>query len=300
MIREAMQNVGALNEAAEKVEILKLATDKSKNAQSTDELREKVASYFKIKTMPPKIKTTNVTKFVTEYNKLLKDSSYNKAMVEIFNFREDVGRGELLLACLADTIAIGGTSQPYDVDFGRDKIEVKEVNFNSQYMNNFRLGKESKASMKKALDDIKYLFSVAKYFYPDLNTTEFNDKMAEGQELTKIIKFLKEVDTKTLVGQEEVEIFLNKKGRVYFQGNEIGRLDDPNILNSLRALTGSARDLKKFSQIESELVKAISGKSIQYYFFEAKVGTLHYKKNLAGSTIDTITQGGIKFRVPYE
>lgn len=298
MIREALEKL-SLKEATPKIEILKLATAKNKNSSSTDELRKLVSEYFGIKLMPPKILTSNVQTFVKEYNKLLKDSKYNKQMLEIFNFREDVGRGELLLACLSNSISIGGTSQSYDVDFGKNKIEVKEVNFKTEFMNNFRLGKESKAPMQEALNEIKYLFEIAKWFYPDLNTSEFKNKIEEGQELTKLIKFLKEVDIKKLDGQEKVDVFINKKGKIYFNEQEIGTLNDFDIVEKLKSLTSNSKKLKSFKQIERELVRKISDKNIQYYFFEAKVGTLFHKKDLSGSTIDTITQGGIKFRVPY-
>jgi len=285
-----------LNEA--KGDMVSLATNKSKDTAMTDELRSLVQEKFNIKEMPPKINSNNPISFVNEYTKLL--SSHGAAMRTIFDFNKNIGRGELLLACLSDDIIIGGTSQTYDVDFGKYKIEVKEVNFQSNAMNNFRLGKESKAAMKVALDKIKYLFSISKYFYPELNTDEFNDKVAEGQELTKLIKFLRNVDVNVLKGQEIVDININKKGRIYFQGNEFARITDTDISDKLKELISiGTKKIDSFEEIEAELVNKLASKNLGYFFFKTGSADLVYKQSLEGSSIDTITQGGIKLKVQY-
>jgi hypothetical protein len=285
-----------LTEAKE--DIVSLATDKTKDTAMTDKLRVMVQEKFNIKKMPPKIEAKDPETFVSEYNKIL--STYGSSVKNIFDFNKNIGRGELLLACLSDDIIIGGTSQTYDVDFGKYKIEVKEVNFQKDNMNNFRLGKDSKAAMKIALDKIKYLFNISKYFYPELNTSEFNSKIEEGQELTKIIKFLRPVDITRLKGQEIVDVNINKKGRIYFQGNEFARIEDEDVVEKFKELISiGTNKIESFEEIEAELVRKLSTKKLGYFFFKTGAADLVYKKSLEGSVIDTITQGGIKLKVQY-
>ena len=296
MIKEALERI---NESVpNKNEILRLAKDKKKTPQSTNELRKLIELSLGIKKSIPKITTKDPIEFTKVYNHRLK--KYKVDMLKIFDFREDVGRGELLLAYLSDYISIGGTGQTYDVDFINNKIEVKEVLFGPETMYNFRLGKESKKAMSTALRRLKYLWEASRWFYPDLNTSEFSEKIETGQELTKLIKLFKTVDVSKLNGQEKVELYLNKKGRIYFDEKEVTRLEDPNLLFILQNLIKtSSRDIISYSKIEKDLINEISAKDIQYYFFEVKTGVLYYRKNLKGSFIHTITQGSIKLKVPY-
>jgi hypothetical protein len=281
------------NEA--KASVLALATNKSKDEKMTDELRDLVQSQFKLTSMPPKITDESISGFVKSYNKLL--STHQKEMLKIFDFDNNVGRGELLLACLSDTIVIGGTSQNYDVDFGDEKIEVKEVKVSGGYGGNFRLGVDSSHLLKGAYDEIAKLYDVAKNYIPEIDNEDFANNVYKkgGIALAKLRDWTipKKIEIK------DIDVTIDNKGYAIHDKVIIGNISDRDFTGNIEKLFQAPKKVKSFEQIERELEKDIAAHDMQYFLFGSidKGIPLYYKKRIDDIKIESATGHKVKFKI---
>jgi len=292
-VLEGKVNVKRLNES----NVMSMA--ESQGAEATDALRKHVNEKLGIKADIPKIKTNNFSAFASQYNSLY--NQFKKEFISIFNYEvKGIGRGEILLSYLADNISINGGKGDYDVNFGNTKMEVKEVATTATYFKNFRLGVLSREYLQKAYNDIKYLYGVAKYHIPEINTAAFEAKVAKG-ELTTLIKPLKDFVPTNLGDVQRIAVEITKTGKLFFEGREVG-----NIKNAQAIITDildkETHKFKSFNMIETELRNNLNKKTMPYIFFGDNKGKetamLFYRKDLGDLEIDTITQGNVKVKIP--
>ena len=272
--------------------VLALASDND----GTDELRKIVNKQLKIKSKIPKISASTPKSFVSKYNKLL---SKNKSdFKKIFDLTpKGVGPGEVLLSYLSNANTIGGGSSNYDVQMGKNKIEVKATKIDKDgYAYNFRLGVDSRPALSSAIKDLKDLYNSAKYYMSEIDNEETLSKIDRG-EMTSLKKHLKVFDPKVATDWEKLPLSIFKNKDINFKGEKIGSLTDKNILKKINELAASGTTkIKSYVKIEKELAEKLSSHKMQYFFFDIDTNELYYSPEFPASVIDTITGGSIKVK----
>jgi len=265
------------------------------NKKYKEQLRKDAAIIAKLSDPLPLMSAKTVKGFVTEYNKLLK--KHKADFKKVFDtVPKGVGPGEILLACLHPELTINGGSGSFDVNFGKNEIEVKAVNINKGIASNFRLGVESKPPILKALTDIRQLYNVVKNFVPEIDTQQWQQKVDKG-EMTALRKYLQDFDMKKAEGIQQLDVSIHKNLDVKFNKEVIGKISDDGMQEKLSEMaTTKYKKIKSYQDIEKELANNLASHKMKYFFFNIKTCELYYKEELSGTFIESITGGIIKVK----
>lgn len=274
--------------------IMNLAT----KANKTEELRELLNKKHKITSDIPYITTTSPAGFAKKYNQLL--AKYRSDFKVLFNdVPKGVGPGEVLLSYLSKKLTIGGGSATYDVNLGSNQIEVKACNISREsYAYNFKLGIKSTVALQAAIKEIRTLYSIAKYFIPEIDNSETIKKVEKG-EMTSLRKYLTSFDTNIAKGLEKVDVTISKNLDIKYKDIPIGTLSDKDIVKDLKAIAKfGATKLKSWNEIETELAQKLESYKMKYFMFNKKNQEVFYKPSFSGAKINAITSNTLKVMVP--
>ena len=278
-----------LNEASNIDKIISLAGDISKK----EELRSTVDEYLKIERISA-IDTKDPKEFENKYNSLL--NSRKKDITKIFRLDgKGVGKGEILSSYLHDYTKVNGAKSPYDLDFGKYKIEVKKFKYNKNgQMTDF--GLHLKEIKGKIMNELNELFQVAKIFNPSLS--RYNKSVSTGYYYVGLIKELRNFDPKTLDGT--TKLVMNKNAEMFTDKFiKIGNINDKETIQSLNIMSKDAKDIKSLEEIEQDLINYLKKNKDKYFMYNdnATLVFIDGWKSMTSYELYTIDANGVKFLV---
>jgi hypothetical protein len=143
-----------------------------------------------------------------------------------------MGAAEVLMAYLGDEITANGGKGDFDLNIGKNKIEVKMVNFSPKgYMSNFRLGVNSFTALEKAKEDLMELVSAAR-FVKGINTSQVDERIAKGEIPISWINALRDVDVNSLQGRADFSV--TSRFSVILQNQSIGNIDNKKTISFIK------------------------------------------------------------------
>jgi len=302
-IREALKKIEESN-----VDEIFLSPDQVKLAESDlledkQKLRKIVAKKLKISVndLPPMLteKKQNLKQFVNYYNKNIYPK-YEDVIIKLMNvIGKEIGHGEILLAILHQKITISRNNNPFDIIFGDEYAELKEVFKSGNKLKNFRFGTFMKEALNSAYEDIvKYIKTMSlldpKTFPPD----QIKKAINKG-ELTKWLTLAKSNEKRIAIDKKFLNVEIDNFLNIYYDSEKLGNLQDISTINNLKRYF-EKMDVLTYSKILKKINDIVRKEKMPYIMIvgqrspKSEIGKLYYFENLAPVEIDAITQGKIK------
>jgi len=310
-IREALHKIEESNSVITDISLtsaqVKLA--ESDLLEDKQKLREIIANKLKISVddLPPLITEgkQSLKQFVNYYNKNIYPK-YKGVIIDLMGIiGKGIGRGEILLSILHQNITIGGGNSPYDITFGNDYAELKEVIKSGDKLKNFRFGTLMKEALNHVYEDIVRYIKTMSSLNPKMFPPDQIKKSINKGELTKWLTLAKNNEKNILTDKKFLDVEIDNLLNVYIDGEILGNIQRIDTINRLKQHFENT-DTITYSKIIKKVNDVIKKDKMPYIMIvgqkstKSEIGKIYYLENLAPVEVEAVTQGKIKIYKPID
>ena len=252
-----------LNEKSNVTKIFKLGQKK--------ETKEEFRKEFEIvanASIPERIKWSNPASFVNEFNKLI--SNYKREMGKMYHIwsKGTGGPGEMLVAYLCDDILLSDKAN-VDLKTPNGYIEMKALGKMGEggIYGFFSLGATYAPIESKLKENVNKLIQYIDAVEPNLISKRDKVAISKGNLNGATIKILEEYNHID-VEKTYYEFLIQKSKNVFYQGNNIGKIDQQNTIDNILEIIQKSKGLKTFNEYMEEASIGFEKVSTKFFFIK--------------------------------